>query len=233
MNIYPFKYILFIVSVILFQTAGKAQNQEDLPVDDNSEKMISPIIIEAIIGNNGVNIESVFSKKFTPTSRFGVFGIVDLYGVYDTEMQGIKNQQMAQTQLTYEILKGLDVSAGAFFEINSGFRPTFGLQYNLFVRDFHVLLAPRIDLSQTYNGEIIGIFEYTPQIKDAWRAYSRIQGMYNWDFKNELHNVSYIRARLGASYKIYRFGFGANFNNLGPQKIREHNYGLFAEVLLF
>src|SRR5699024_12726361 len=62
----------------------------------------------------------------SPTSRFGIFGIADLYGVYDPKEQPLKNQHMAQTQLTYRIVKGLNVSAGAFFEKHSGFRPTAG-----------------------------------------------------------------------------------------------------------
>lgn len=225
------RYILLFFIVVVFQTTITAQ--EDTLANNKRKFVASPVIIETIIGNNGVNIQSVFSKKFTPTSRFGIFGIVDMYGVYDTKIQEIRNQQMAQTQITFAILKGLDISAGAFFEKYSGFRPTIGLQYNLFAGDFHLLLAPRIDLSQTYNGEAVGFLEYTPKIKNEWRVYSRVQRMYNWDFKNRLHNISYLRGRLGASYQIYRFGLGANFNHLGPQKIREHNYGLFIEVLLF
>lgn len=193
----------------------------------------SPVIIGSIIGNNGVHLQTIFLKTFNPSNRFGIFGLADMYGVYKTDEQVMRNQQMAQTQLTYRIVKGLNVSAGAFFETHSGFRPTAGLQYNLFAGDFHLLLAPRIDLSQTYNGEILGIVEYTPKIKNNWRLYSLVQCLYNQDLKNDIHSVSYVWGKLGVSYKNYRFGVGGNFYSLGPKKIKENNYGLFLGVLLF
>lgn len=199
----------------------------------NRTPSLSPVVIGSVIGNNGVHLETFFSKSFNANSPFGVFGIMDLYGVYNTSEQPIQNQQMAQIQMTYRILEGLNVSAGAFFEIHSGFRPTVGLQYSLFAGDFHFLLAPRFDLSQTFNGEILGNLEYTPKIKNDWSVYSRVQGLYNRDLKNGIHSVSYVWGRLGASYKTYRFGVGGNFYSLGPQKIKENNYGLFVGVLLF
>lgn len=225
---------MFIKAIIITLLTGFihsvfAQNAESLKITPAA----SPIIISSIIGNNGVHLQTIFSKSFNPASRFGVFGIADLYGVYKTEEQPKRNQQMAQTQLTFRIVKGLNVSAGAFFETRSGFRPTAGLQYNLFASDFHLLLAPRIDLSQSYNGEILGIVEYTPKIKNKWRLYSLVQSLYNHDLKNDMHSVSYVWGKLGVSYKNYRFGVGGNFYSLGPGKIKENNYGLFAGVLLF
>ena len=225
------KTIFTLILLLCFQTSIWAQSSNE------HEKMnsptLSPIIVESMIGNNGVNLQTVFSKTFTPESRFGIFGIGDLYGVYKTSEQAIRNQQMAQTHLTYRIVKGLNVSAGAFFESHSGFRPTLGLQYNLFMKDFHLLLAPRIDLSQTYNGEMLAIVEYTPTINGNWKFYTRAQGLYNQDFKNDIHSISYIWGRVGASYKNYRFGVGGNFYWLGPNKIKENNVGLFLGVLLF
>lgn len=192
-----------------------------------------PVIVGSVIGNNGIHIETIFSKPLTSTSRFGVFGLADLYGVYKTKEQTIKNQQMAQTQITFKLIKDLNVSAGAFFENHSGFRPTIGLQYNLFISDFHLLLAPRLDLSQTYNGELLGFAEYSPPIKVDWKAYTRIQGLYNRDLKNGLHSISYIWGRIGVSYKNFRFGLGNNFYWVGPGKIKENNFGLFLGVILF
>ncbi|OQY93972.1 MAG: hypothetical protein B6D37_09555 [Sphingobacteriales bacterium UTBCD1] len=222
--------LLFLIAVGFFNPALAQQRGEGHNEGNNPP---SPVIVESLIGNTGVNLETVFSKKFTPGSRFGVFGIVDLYGVYKANEQSFKNENMSQTQLTYRIVKGLDVSAGAFFEKHLGFRPTAGLQYNLFAGDFHLLVAPRIDLSQTYNGELLGFVEYTPKISNDWRLYSRAEGLYNRDLKNDIHSISYVWGRLGVSYKTYRFGVGANFNSFGPTKMKENNYGLFAGVLLF
>lgn len=223
--------LLVLIFCFGFTPSIFAQNKE---VDTiNTTPPPSPIVVGSVIGNHAVHIETIFSKTFNPASRFGVFVVGDLYGVYKTSEQPLRNQQMAQTQLTYQIVKNLNVSAGAFFETHYGFRPTVGLQYNLFAGDFHLLLAPRFDLSQTYNGEIMGFLEYTPKIKNDWRLYSRVQGLYNRDLKNDIHGISYIWGRLGVSYKNYRFGVGGNFYSLGPEKIKENNYGLFVGVLLF
>lgn len=222
---------LLILLALSFLNPAFAQHQDQ--VKGKVANPPSPVIIGSLVGNNGLHIETIFSKTFTPTSRFGVFGIADLYGVYDAPKQPMQNQQMAQTQITYRVAKGLNVSAGAFFEKHSGFRPTVGMQYNLFTGDFHFLVAPRMDLSQTYNGEILAFVEYTPLIKNDWRLYSRVQGLYNRDLKNGIHAISYTWGRLGVSYKTSRFGLGADFNSYGPMKMKENNYGLFASVLLF
>ncbi len=225
------KRTLTIIILVYFQTNAWAQHSKEL--NQKNSPSVSPVIVESLIGNNGLNLQTIFSKTFTPASRFGVFGIADLYGVYKTKEQAIRNQQMAQTHLTFRITKGLNLSAGAFFENHSGFRPTAGLQYNLFLKDFHLLLAPRFDLSQTYNGEILGFVEYTPNVKGDWKIYSRVQSMYNRDLKNDIHSITYVWGRIGVSYKNYRFGAGSNFYWLGPQKMTENNTGLFLGVLLF
>lgn len=226
-----FPKVLILLLLIFIQTSVWAQSRKEL--SEMKPSFVSPVIVESMLGNNGVNLQTIFSKTFTPKSRFGIFGIGDLYGVYKTSEQAIRNQQMAQTHLTFRIVKGLNVSAGALFEKHSGFRPTLGLQYNLFVKDFHLLLAPRVDLSQTYNGEMLTIVEYTPTLKGNWKLYTRAQGLYNQDFKNDIHSVSYVWGRIGASYKNYRFGVGGNYYWLGPRKITDNNVGLFLGVLLF
>lgn len=225
------KSIFTLIILLSFQTNIWAQSSNEH--EQMSPPTVSPVIIETMIGNNGLNVQTIFLKPFSARSRFGVFGIADAYGVYNPKEQAIKNQQMAQTHLTYRIAKGLNVSAGALFEKHSGFRPTLGLQYNLFRNDFHLLLAPRVDLSQTYNGEMLTIVEYTPTLKGDWKLYTRAQGLYNQDFKNDIHSVSYVWGRIGVSYKNYRFGIGANYYWLGPKKITENNVGLFLGVLLF
>lgn len=225
------KAIFTLIILLSLQTSIWAQSSNEH--GEMNPSTVSPIIVESMIGNNGVNLQTIFSKAFSVKSRFGVFGIADAYGVYNPKEQAIKNQQMAQTHLTYRIVKGLNVSAGALFENHSGFRPTLGLQYNLFVKDFHLLLAPRVDLSQTYNGEMLTIVEYTPTLKGNWKLYTRAQGLYNQDFKNDIHSVSYVWGRIGASYKNYRFGVGGNYYRLGPRKITEKNIGIFLGALLF
>lgn len=222
---------MVLVLLVSTQTTTWAQNSAESGKMNPSS--ISPVMIESVVGNHGLNLQTIFSKNFAPSSRFGVFGIADLYGVYEAKEQPVRNQQMAQTHITFKIARGLNLSAGAFFENHSGFRPTVGLQYNLLIKDFHLLLAPRFDLSQTYNGELLGFVAYTPRITGDWKIYSRVQTMYNRDLKNDMHSISYLWARLGVSYRNYRFGAGGNWYWLGPHNTTEENLGLFLGVLLF
>lgn len=193
----------------------------------------APIYLEPFIGVEGTSVYTIFSKPLTPKNKFGIFSIAEYYGVYKTEDQKLKNQFMAQTHLTYELVKNLKISAGAIITQATGFRPTVGMQYYLMKKDFAILIAPRFDLSQTYNGEVFSFIEYKPQFKNHWGLYVRIQGLYNQDIKDNIHAFSYVRARVGASYDTFRFGLSSNTSFYGPTKTNENQFGVFVGALIF
>ncbi len=92
---------------------------------------------------------------------------------------------------------------------------------------------PRVDLSKDASIETLGIVEYKPAINDTWRFYSRLQGTYVHAMKDDFHARSYIRGRVGLTYKEFTFGVGANMEYYGPMKHNENNIGGFLQVLLF
>lgn len=225
-----------VAVVILFFGIGISVHSLAQQKDSNifiKQHSVGPVILEPFIGTKGTLVALNFSKPIIPKSRFGVFVITEFYGVYKKEKQFVQNQYMGQAHITYEFLRNLTVSSGVILDQVDGFRPTAGIQYRLKKGDFFFLAAPRIDLTQTHNGELMGFIEYTPLIKNDWKLYSRFQGLYNRDLEHGVHAFSYMRARLGTSYKTYRFGIGANFSTYGPQKFHNNEFGLFIGTLLF
>ncbi len=192
-----------------------------------------PINLETLFSDKGSLIGLNFSRAIAPGSRFGIFSIAEHYGTHKIEEQLLGNSYMAQTHLTYQLFKNFNITAGGMITQATGFRPIAGLQYNLKLSDFFILLSPRIDLNQSYSGEILGFVEYTPQFNGGWGLYSRFQGMYTHNLKNDYHDISYLRGRIGASYKNFRFGLGLNFTYYGPTKVRQDDIGLFLGLLLF
>ncbi len=218
------KYIFIFCFSCVFPFSW-AQNTERNPAQ--------PINIESFIGNRGLMMNVNFSKPIAPNSRFGLFSLGEYYGTYKTRDQAAENQYMAQTHLTFALLENFSVTGGFILNQVDGLRPTMGLQYALKEKDFLFFINPRADLTQTHNLELMGFIEYNPKLQNNWGIYSRVQGLYNRDAQHGFHAFSYLRMRLGMSYKVYRFGIAGNLTTMGPEKIHDNQIGLFAGMLFF
>ncbi|MCO6482360.1 MAG: hypothetical protein J5I62_06160 [Flavobacteriales bacterium] len=226
----PFaKLIPFVLSLMCF-TPLRGQEAAPAPAPPPAG---SPVNLEPFAGTRGMLLATNYSKPLAPSSRFGIFAITEFYGVYQPEEQLRKDQFMGQAHLTFALLRNLRINAGAITDHVDGFRPTAGIQYHVRSGDLFILFAPRIDLSQGHNGELFGFAEYTPRLKGDWKLYGRVQGLYNQNLELDMHAFSYVRLRLGVSYRTFRFGAGANYSTYGPFKVHEDEYGLFLGALLF
>lgn len=213
-----------LLALLFFKTFHlSAQNNET----------VNPISVESFWGNRGALVEMTFHKPLKSQSKFGILSISEYYGTYNAKKQDDENQYMMQTHLTYNLFDNFDLVAGAITNNVDGLRPTAGFQYILPYKDFFFVAMPRIDLTQTHNAEILSLIEYTPSIHKKWSLYSRVEGLYNQDLKNNTHAISYLRLRLGTSYDIFRFGLGANFSSYGEDKFHENQFGAFIGALLF
>jgi hypothetical protein len=128
---------------------------------------------------------------------------------------------------------GLSVAGGATLNYVTGFRPTAGLQYTLANRQWLLVLLPRMDLRDDNNLEGFALLEYKPRLTKTLGLYSRLQGLYNYNTRQEYHDRSYLYARLGLTYQHYAFGFGANFDQYGPFRAAASTYGAFIRAELF
>lgn len=222
------KKIALAITAIISASSLFSQNIDSVKVKPH--KISPPVPVEAFIGNNGLVFQMIVSKHFSPESRFGFFNVTSFTGDYASQNQ--KNSYLSQAFITADIWKGLSVNAGATMHFKNGFRPSAGLQYVFANRKILALVLPRFDLTQTYNFELFGLVEYKPKFTKSWGLYSRVQGLFDHNTKQNFHDRSYMWLRLGASYKNFQFGVGSNFDFYGPNKTNENSFGGFLRIEL-
>ncbi len=195
----------------------------------------APTPIELFSGNQGFNFQLIQSKQFSPTSKFGFFNVTSFASGYKQANQ--TTSFISQSGLIAEVGKGISIIAGlsamGFPDEPLEVRPTAGLQYLLFSRDFSVFVLPRFDLTQTYNFETLAVLEYKPMLSKNWGIYTRAEGLYNYNTKLGYHDITEINLRLGLSYKNVQFGVGSIMDYYGPTSYNVNNIGLFIKTDLF
>lgn len=212
-----------------------AQTTDSLNIENNYTES-APVPIEAFAGNKAFTFQLIVTKQFSPNSRFGFFNVTTFSGNYQEKNQS--SEFYSQSLITAEVWKGISLGAGlsAFGSSNTTpltVRPTVGLQYLFASQDFVVVIVPRFDLTQTYNFETFAVFEYKPMLSKKWGIYTRLQGLYNYNTKSNLHEISSIYLRAGLSYQNFQFGLGSNHDFYGPEAYTVNNYGLFIKRDLF
>jgi hypothetical protein len=226
------KFLLFAVLYIKLG-AIYAQTTDSLQTAKISTQG-AYIPVELLAGNEGVNFQLILSKQFSPTSRFGFFNVTSLACGY--KQSSPITSIIQQSGLTAEVWKGISVMAGlsamGFPDAPLQVRPTAGLQYMFFSRDFSVFVLPRFDLTQTYNFETLAVLGYNPMLSKNWGIYTRVEGLYNYNTKLGYHDITEINLRLGLSYKNVQFGVGAIMDYYGPDSYNVNNYGLFVRTNL-
>ena len=195
----------------------------------------APTPIELFAGNQGFSFQLILSKQFSPTSKFGFFNVTSFASGYKQANQ--TTSFISQSCLTAEVWKGISAVAGlsamGFPSTPLEVRPTAGLQYMLFSRDFSVFVLPRFDLTQTYNFETLAVLEYKHMLSKNWGIYTRVEGLYNYNTKLGYHDITEINLRLGLSYKNVQFGVGSILDYYGPSSYNVNNLGLFIKTDLF
>jgi hypothetical protein len=224
-----YKILLLFIALSL-SSAAFAQQPTDRLGEMPPMRPNPPVPVEVFAGNNYLNFQMIVSKPFQQGSRFGFFNVTNFNGNYDNNLR--RNEFLTQGLVNFEVYKGISLAAGATMNYVTGFRPTAGLQYLYGNREWLIVLLPRMDLRDDYNFETFGLVEYKPQLTKKLGLYTRVQGLYNHNIKQEFHDRSYLYFRAGFSYQNYQFGLGANFDRYGPMKVSGDNFGLFLRVLL-
>ncbi len=227
------KLLLFIALFIRLDSVF-AQTTDTLQTT-GAQAQGAPIPIELFSGNKGFNFQLILSKQFSQTSKFGFFNVTSFASGYTEANQ--TTSFISQSGLTAKVWKGISVMAGlsamSFPDEPMEVRPTAGLQYLLYTRDFSVFVLPRFDLTQTYNFETLAVLEYKPMLSKNWGIYTRAEGLYNYNTKLGYHDITEINLRLGLSYKNVQFGVGSILDYYGPTSYNVNNLGLFIKTDLF
>jgi hypothetical protein len=186
-----------------------------------------PIPIELMMGHQYGVADMSFSKKFSPTSRFGFFHMNTIQFDYNEDA---KNSFILQDQLFVEALKNLRITAGAAYS-KGGFDPTTGLQYIFNGKKLMFLIAPRINIDSEPSYDFMNIIQYKIQLNERTNLFARAKFLNV--FNAESNIKSYQWFRLGLEKKGMQFGLAFNLDENGPNTSVESNMGVFVRKEIF
>jgi hypothetical protein len=205
-----------ILVILLFLSAVKlqAQGHKDPPTP-----------VELTVGNHRLGVQFLMNEHFTPTSRFNFLTVTSFSSNYNNDLNNL--DLISNSQVGYDIYKGISVAVGLSVNSKTGLVPVAALAYVFANERVLFVLAPSVYISENYNLEGLTVLEYKPTITKNINLYSRVQGLYNNNTKENFHERSYIQLRAGLGVQNCQFGLAANFDYYGPAKILKENYGVF------
>ncbi len=191
----------------------------------------SPIPIEVMLTGRSVSTQIMLNKKFTGNSKLGFLGVVNSLNTYQNNKD--QNEFMTLSMVSYNLINELSINTGVWMHNKIGLRPTVAVHYTKANENFVLADILRIDMIKDHTIENVLILEYFPKISKNWSLYNRLQTLYSYNTKQQTHERSYINARMGVSFKNFRFGAGANLDYYGSLPIHRLSIGVFAGTILF
>lgn len=215
-----------VAAATLLLTAFSAKAQETTPQTVSNP----PIFMEAFAGDRALAYQMIVNKKLQSIPKLGFFGVTNLQPEWGEPNM---NDYMLQGNLTYSIIRGIDLSGGFIWNPIDGIRPSAGIIFSYGNPNLLVVVNPRVDLSKNANFDALALVEYKPALSEKLNLYTRVQGLYTHTLGHDFHSRSYIMLRAGVSNKDITFGAAANFDWYGPMKMNKNNVGAFVAVNLF
>jgi hypothetical protein len=186
-----------------------------------------PIPVELMIGQKYGTVNLAFSRSFSQNSRLGFFHMNTIQFDYKDKNN---NSFIVQDQLYVETVKNLRIAAGVVYS-PGGFNTTAGVQYVYGGKKLFFLCAPRINIESDPSYDIMTIIQYTPQINDRVKLYTRIQMLNLFDSGGNIKSYQWMR--LGLEIKGVQFGFAADLDEYGPNPAVKCNLGVFIRKEIF
>jgi hypothetical protein len=213
------KYIFTLILIIGIAVKINAQ-----------ELLQKPIPIELVLGNNRVGLQTIINKNLPESKRFSFFSVTNFESDYSQQANSL--DFINNSQISFEIYKGIGVSAGTNINKITGLSPTLGFQYDFANQKWLFVVTPTLIFTTGNTASLFTLLEYKPKLTEHLKLYSRIQGLYNHNIKLSLHETSYLQLRLGIEYEKYQFGLASNFDYFGPVHFFKDNYGIFIRANL-
>lgn len=214
------KKIFLSLSLVSALNAGAQE-----PVGAYTPKQ-PPIPVEVFGGQNSSMYQMIVSKQITSGNKFGFFNLINYEVAYD---DFVPDSYIIQSLFSYEIVKGLNIGAGANFKTFGGFKPLVSASYSYHNRDFSFLVQPSYEVHEDGTLETFGLFEWHPVNQKKIQPYFRLQGLVSM---NNVHTFSYHYWRAGVQYKMFRVGPAFNVQYAGPDAITSTNFGGFLTILI-
>lgn len=214
----------------LFLSAIAVNGQENYQATQKPTIPNSPIAMEAFLGDRALAYQMIVNKKLQSIPKLGFFGVTNFQSEWGEPKM---NDYMVQGNLTYTIIRGVELEGGFIWNPIDGIRPSTGIILSYGNPEFLAVLNPRIDLTKNANFDALALLEYKPKITEKLNLYTRAQALYTHNVGYDFHTRSYVMLRAGLSYKDITFGAASNFDWYGPTKMNKNNFGAFVQLNLF
>lgn len=203
---------------------------------EGSEKSISspPVPVEFLLGNDHLSFQSLVSKPLSSGGKFGYTFIASIDSEYKTGDASTKNIDiMIPIALNYKIYNDFAMNGGVAFNNSFGNRPFLGLRYLKVTNNWVIVVIPSFYFSNSNFYETFASLEFEPKINTKIKLYSRLQGVYSFDVRNNEHDRSFFYARVGITNNKTSFGVGYNWDLYGPSLLNKKNVGVFVRTNIF
>jgi len=186
-----------------------------------------PIPIELMMGHKYGTVNLAFGKNLSQNSRLGFFHMNTVQFDYKDKNN---NSFILQDLLYVETVKNLRVAGGVVYS-PGGFNTTAGLQYVYGGKKLFFLCAPRINIESDPSYDIMTIIQYTPDINERVKLYTRLQLLNLFHSGGNIKSYQWIR--LGIEVRGIQFGLAADIDEYGPHSSATGNFGVFFRKEIF
>ena len=193
-----------------------------------------PVPVEFLLGNDHLSFQSLVSKPLSSDGKLGYTFIASIDSEYKTGDASTKNIDiMIPIALNYKIYNDFAMNGGVAFNNSFGNRPFLGLRYLKVTNNWVIVVIPSFYFSNSNFYETFASIEFEPKINNKIKLYTRLQGLYSFDVRNNEHDRSFFYARLGITNNKTSFGVGYNWDLYGPSLLNKNNVGVFVRTNIF
>jgi hypothetical protein len=206
------------------QTSGADANKpnaQQIPVSPEN-----PVYVEALFGSDRFDLETLISKRFFPTGKASILSVTNVQGQHTNSTDSFDFVNV--TQLSYDLYKGVGVNVGLSFNRQIGFNTIAGVQYVHASPKVLFVFSPSVFLTGSHDVQNVVVASYQPTLSHHWRLYESAQVFDDYVVSLRQDERRFVHARTGASYNLFTFGFGTDFDWYGIPYSYRSNYGPFA-----
>lgn len=186
-------------------------------------KVQPPIPVELLFGNQRTAMTMAVNRSIAGNVRF--LNMTSATAFYDFKPG--RTELVAINSVCYQFVPFFGASVGTEYHFLKGFSPNVAMHLSYAKPSVFLMLTPYFNFMPWPNLETVAIAEWKPALQQNWRLLARVQGFYAHDFKKNERERAMCYVRLGATYKKYTVGVGANFDFYRPDMNNLQNYGLF------
>jgi hypothetical protein len=179
--------------------------------------------VELFTKQSALSTQMMLNKRFSDSSKFGFFTIINFTMPYDKE-DAISKKYSIEANVSYAISKHFIVLAGGFFSTKD-YGASLGLVTVFVFKNGNFVLINRHSFLTIYASEFLMMTEYKLKVTKKINFYSRLQTLTETDFMVVKRNAQMLR--FGVGYKQFQFGLGATLNIFKNGIINKDSVGLF------